>query len=349
MTNLRVLDWAKGLAVLGVLTVHFSQLTGIFHRDQFVPNNQYLINLINSGARGVQLFFIVSGFALSLSYERNRHKHKALQSYSLRRFFRIYPLWILAVLIFKISGSNEGNVLTNASFFFGFVRWQNPNPEIVIGGWSLFCEVVYYMFLPIILKIVKDSYLRAATLIFFSILMRITWLKTAEDLGFSDVNSFIGLFPTSNFYCFCLGIGLFVYRSKKRSYETTKMKPMFILVSILLIITLSLGFVDQIVVALLMTFLLALALNIEKTTKRNFYLLEKIGQYCYSIYLFQYLVLELVILKIVKPLPEVSFPFTFMLLIGFIFIMIGLGYLVHRTIEVPINNFSRFLVRKLEK
>jgi peptidoglycan/LPS O-acetylase OafA/YrhL len=295
------------------------------------------------------LFFIVSGFALSLSYERERQKHKALQSYIVRRFFRIYPLWILAVLTFKLSGSHQGDFLTNASFFFGFIRWQSPNPEIVIGGWSLFCEVIYYMFLPIILKIVRGSCLRALGLVIFSIFMRITWLKTAEDLGFSDVNSFIGLFPISNFYCFCLGIGLFVYRSEKRSNEITNTKPMFVFVLILLIMTLSLGFVDQVVIALLMTILLALSLQIEKSTKRNFFLLGKIGQYCYSIYLFQYVVLELIILKLFKPIPEISFPFTFMVLIGFISLMVGLGYVVNQTIEVPINKLSRFLVRKLEK
>ena len=51
------------------------------------------------GWAGVAVFFAVSGFCIHLSHQRSRSK--GYQVYFLRRFFRIYPPYFLALLIFE--------------------------------------------------------------------------------------------------------------------------------------------------------------------------------------------------------------------------------------------------------
>ena len=51
------------------------------------------------GWSGVSVFFVVSGFCIHLSHQRN--KEKGWLSFANSRFFRIYPPYILAILLFS--------------------------------------------------------------------------------------------------------------------------------------------------------------------------------------------------------------------------------------------------------
>jgi peptidoglycan/LPS O-acetylase OafA/YrhL len=49
---------------------------------------------------GVPIFFTVSGFCIHLSYQRSREN--GFKRFFTRRFFRIYPPYLLAVLFFGL-------------------------------------------------------------------------------------------------------------------------------------------------------------------------------------------------------------------------------------------------------
>lgn len=85
------LDALRGLAAVAVVAVHTVQN---FSGASLTP-------LLGLGAFGVQLFYIVSAYSLCLSFaQRVDNEHHPLRKYLLRRFFRIAPLFWMAICIY---------------------------------------------------------------------------------------------------------------------------------------------------------------------------------------------------------------------------------------------------------
>lgn len=205
------LDVARGIAILLVVAVHLSQVIG--NGD---VNAQWMFskskNFFDFGARGVQLFFMLSAYGLAISYTKDINLQKT--SFYLRRFFRIYPIWIFAVIIYAYVYDKNAFISQNLNFKFGLTRSSSPSPEIVPGSWSLFTEITFYLVFPFIFPLVKNLKLLllfTITLIF----IRFLWLNFAEDLfNITDRNSFVGLFPISNFYTFMLGLTIYSFATR---------------------------------------------------------------------------------------------------------------------------------------
>ena len=107
VAHLPFLDYLRGIAILAVFFFHSVGATYgatdqlVWHgwfRDFHVGRTFLLLLPFTVGWSGVLLFFVISGFCIHLSHERSRDKK--LDVYALRRFFRIYPPYLLAVLIF---------------------------------------------------------------------------------------------------------------------------------------------------------------------------------------------------------------------------------------------------------
>jgi len=139
------IDGLRGIAVLMVLIVHTSQYVGNVHSGSF--RFSFVEGFINSGARGVQLFFILSAFTLfNSSWVRYKVEKYAKLNFYIRRIFRILPFWIFVVICMAfIIGANHdiNRIVTNISFAFGFVRFR-PHVELVTGGWTLFVEESFF-------------------------------------------------------------------------------------------------------------------------------------------------------------------------------------------------------------
>lgn len=90
--KLTFLEALRGYAILGVVLTHSTQkLTNL---------PQWLDNIGIQGARGVQLFFIVSAFTLFYSLSRKHPTHSIdVKDFFIRRFFRIAPAFYFAFLI----------------------------------------------------------------------------------------------------------------------------------------------------------------------------------------------------------------------------------------------------------
>ncbi|MBS1107477.1 MAG: hypothetical protein H6Q91_2979 [Deltaproteobacteria bacterium] len=118
---------------------------------------------------GVPIFFVISGFLISRSWERSHD----LASYARNRFFRIYPaLWVaflLAVALAAATGFVTRRELATPSFWGWVVAQlsvvQFYNPEFlrgfgvgVINGslWTIPVELAFYAFLPFFYRIGID-------------------------------------------------------------------------------------------------------------------------------------------------------------------------------------------------
>jgi len=94
MNRLPFIDALRGLAIFGVFIVHSSQSIDGLPR--------WLSSLASQGARGVQLFFVISAFTLFLSLStRRKNEKRPTLNFFIRRFFRIAPLFYAALLSFN--------------------------------------------------------------------------------------------------------------------------------------------------------------------------------------------------------------------------------------------------------
>jgi peptidoglycan/LPS O-acetylase OafA/YrhL len=108
---------------------------------------------VQYGAKAVPMFCVLSGFLIYRSVIRIE-TNTDLTGYATARFFRVYPLYLVSSLLaFAIGQVNLDNGYTNDVAFFvselfmfraiDFPFYANP------VTWSLYVEVLFYIFLPI--------------------------------------------------------------------------------------------------------------------------------------------------------------------------------------------------------
>ena len=148
------IDALRGIAILGVILIHSSQFV--------TPPSAALQSVMFSGARGVQLFYVASALTLCMSWAaRNRREKAPLRSFYIRRFFRIVPMFYLAIIVYVLidgltprywapNGVKWWYIPLVVTFMNGF------HPEtitsIVPGGWSVVVEMSFYAILPFLIS-----------------------------------------------------------------------------------------------------------------------------------------------------------------------------------------------------
>ncbi|GGY82483.1 hypothetical protein GCM10011613_29100 [Cellvibrio zantedeschiae] len=194
------LDGLRGIAVLLVFLSHTS------NQEFFLFP---FLNLAGIGKEGVYLFFLLSAFLLTLPFlEKGRDAFKIapLANYFLRRFFRIYPLYIFFLLFCFISG-NYLWVLLGLPKPLGvpyILSLQQIYEHIfLIDGvgvsWSILVEFRFYFILPLIAFLYavvfkNNVYLSVATTLLLIALGQLVWPKEGETLYPSLLGPYIGIF-----------------------------------------------------------------------------------------------------------------------------------------------------------
>ena len=131
-----------------VVVYHFAYWYPVFEQGRFAA---YTIKKV--GVYGVEGFFIISGFCFFHLYGTRTFTGRGLRDFHLKRFFRIAPLYYLAVaanLLFGLTAGPQHSprmVLENATFTFGLIH---PNHALVVGGWSIGVEYVFYLVFPLL-------------------------------------------------------------------------------------------------------------------------------------------------------------------------------------------------------
>lgn len=122
------------------------------------PQTTWLMKLMESGARGVQLFYIASALTLCHSWSiRSARERSPIRNFYLRRLFRIVPMFYIAIagylLLYGLepryyapNGVRWYYIPLTAVFLNGF------HPEtitsVVPGGWSIVVEMTFYLVFP---------------------------------------------------------------------------------------------------------------------------------------------------------------------------------------------------------
>jgi peptidoglycan/LPS O-acetylase OafA/YrhL len=106
-----------------------------------------------AGHYAVEGFFIISGFCFFHLYGAESFRGRGLWDFHLKRFLRIAPLYYAAVGANLLLGLPVGPeptwrmVAENATLTFGLFH---PNHSLVMGGWSIGIEYVFYLAFPLL-------------------------------------------------------------------------------------------------------------------------------------------------------------------------------------------------------
>jgi peptidoglycan/LPS O-acetylase OafA/YrhL len=151
------LDLLRGVAILLVVLVHCQEeSTGV------VPGLTWFAK--EFGGLGVQLFFIVSGYTMMLTFG-DRVDLAAARSFYLRRFFRIAPLFWVAIVFYLLVTRGRG--ITNfapdgvgvsdvlLTFFFLHSASVTAYNSVVPGGWSIAVEMQFYLLFPLLIYLFR--------------------------------------------------------------------------------------------------------------------------------------------------------------------------------------------------
>jgi len=178
----------RGLAALSVMFFHFRYLIN----QQFPTKGDYLFGW---GAMGVDLFFVISGFVITLSAAKLGSGKIASQNFLKSRFKRIIPTYfILLLFTFILSGGMSifhypeklENLVSAMTFSPLFVD-NAPfyiNDNLTFGiRWTLNYEIYFYLIAGICLLFKRPC---LSLLIFFSTALIIIPILTGNEVTFSS-------------------------------------------------------------------------------------------------------------------------------------------------------------------
>lgn len=140
---------------LCVAAYHFSSLSHAFGSGSPIASAIALL-----GIYSVQGFFIVSGLCFFHSYRDQLFGPREAQRFYVRRLFRIAPLYYAVLFMNLLLGQavwprfSWGRIAENVTLSFGLFH---PNHAMVLGGWSIGVECVFYLAFPLLLWVCRRS------------------------------------------------------------------------------------------------------------------------------------------------------------------------------------------------
>lgn len=160
--HLDFLDPIRGIAILLVFLYH--SLGASFGRDQLpwghlfrtlqAPRSFLPLIPASFGWAGVAIFFVVSGFCIHLSFSRSPR----WSSFFWRRFFRIYPVYLITLLFFafvfsptSLRGHSSWGLHDLVSHVLLFHNLTGSMYSINASYWSIGLEVQLYLLYPVVI------------------------------------------------------------------------------------------------------------------------------------------------------------------------------------------------------
>jgi peptidoglycan/LPS O-acetylase OafA/YrhL len=148
-----LIDGMRGIAAVAVVLFHVAAL-------EYFSGNHGVVGWLNGaasavGARGVEIFFVISGFVISYSLRGERIDGSFAMRFALRRSLRLDPpYWatiagvlLVSVVMAKVAGGTSyempgaGTVVANVFYLQGILH----KPQLLAVFWTLCYEVQFYL------------------------------------------------------------------------------------------------------------------------------------------------------------------------------------------------------------
>ncbi|SAT20874.1 acyltransferase 3 [Klebsiella quasipneumoniae] len=208
----------RGIAALSVVVDHTLTQFNIYYHLEGITGG-ILRNLQGIGTIGVYVFFIVSGYIMSLTTFNKTWDKKASSVFLKKRIIRIYPIywfWLTLLLVAWFAGlalkqhhySFEKIVSSYLLLPYSDEEPSKINP--VLGqGWTLIYEMFFYIFFSIlILTNIPKRKVLIVSFLFFSLVIV---LGKGSITGIPYIDFFIS---SKLFYFFVFGIFIYNYCDK---------------------------------------------------------------------------------------------------------------------------------------
>jgi peptidoglycan/LPS O-acetylase OafA/YrhL len=195
--HIPAIEGLRGVAVLWVIVFHYATVRGARFADPFVAWMDSFVSLkiiVRNGFLGVDLFFLITGFLLTLPWFKHAMEQRprpSAREFYVRRARRILPAYYvqlaLLFLVFlpllnpPLWRNATGFVLGNLALHVTFLHYTTPysSASLAINGalWTLGLEMQYYALLPLVaLWFVRAPYVAAVGLL----TVAVVWKLLAE-------------------------------------------------------------------------------------------------------------------------------------------------------------------------
>lgn len=271
------IDVLRGIAACMVIFQHLFEIKSAwFHR--------FSSDYFQAGVFGVSLFFIISGFVITLSIE----KASSVVGFWIKRFFRIYPLYLFCLASVVCLGFSNGEHFSVVKLLLNVLMINEPASMRIIGlSWTLTFEVIFYILITglVLIKLQGKILQINCGLIILALLMAILKNSYAAVVLIYFINFFAG------------GI-CYLYYIKRLSPQVFYSFIVFLLISFVVVNYYGLAHVTDAAIGsraflprtsanilALIVFCLALNLQMNKIMQNRVFLY--LGEISYSLYLMQ--------------------------------------------------------------
>lgn len=253
--------------------------------------------LTNNGFKGVEIFFVLSGFILALPFAKHRlkdGKKPILKNFYLRRLTRLEPPYFIALVIFfglhLIKGIYPAdellkNLLYSLAYISHFVR-DAGQPVLGNLTWSLEVEVQFYIIAPLLMLIFKLKKKPRRLLL----LTGIFGLPVLNYIFSSDI---VWLYGYLHYFLAGLLIAD-LYLTEKFSPLRPRISILVGLSAFLIFIYLDISLILNKILFLLSIFVIFYLILNDQFWRKSFSnrILTTIGGMCYTIYIFHTVVIS---------------------------------------------------------
>jgi peptidoglycan/LPS O-acetylase OafA/YrhL len=287
------IDGLRGFLALGVFIHHSTLWFHFLHENKWESLSSNFFNQL--GQSTVALFFMITSFLFISKLINSEKKGYDWKAYFISRFFRLTPMYLLAVMIIIISVmfithwklSTGGIALLDTigkwvSFtIFGmpYINNEALTPFVIAGVvWSLPYEWLFYFCLPIISL--------------FLVRKKPSLLTLICSIGFIIAFTYFHGYYIYHLLCF-IGGGIAPFLLKYTKISSIIEKPLFNIASIISLLSIGLfnkadNWICILIITLLFT-LIATGNTIFGLLKNN--TLKFLGEICYTTYLFHGIIL----------------------------------------------------------
>lgn len=201
------MDYLRGVLALAVALYHFYAWGG----GGFSAAAHGFV--YRTGIYAVLMFYVISGVSFGYVYRDIRIDREALGSFWIKRYFRLAPLYWLALVATALMAAVRtgeipglGKVIMNVTLTFGALA---PSAYMVTGGWSIGNEMFYYILCPFLILALRRSGWAFGAALAASVGLggayAFDWLTPVRALS-DQWGTYIQ--PASHLFYFVAGVGL---------------------------------------------------------------------------------------------------------------------------------------------